>query len=77
MKIDLEDPKDQIYIPMVTLGENYLNICAHCGECLKQIVTDPNKLNVVLHYRDEMGDIVRWNPDSQTKQDEGGSLCIL
>ena len=42
---------------------HYLNVCAHCGECLKQIVSAPDKVNVVLHYKNDKGNIVEWKPN--------------
>ena len=63
MKVKLTDsdkPFEFGEIVVDTIG--YLNICAHCRECLKQIVADPNKLNVVLFYRDDEGTIKEWKP---------------
>jgi len=51
---------------------NYLNVCAHCGECLKQLVWEPNKLNVVVYYRNEKGDIVEWKPELPKEEVEVG-----
>ena len=60
MKVKMKESKEPI--AGIVSGNSYLNLCAHCGECLKQIVTTPYKYNVVLHYRNKKGDIVEWKP---------------
>ena len=60
MKVKMKDSKEPVIA--IVSGESYLNLCAHCGECLKQIVASPYKFNVILHYRNKKGDTVKWNP---------------
>jgi len=46
----------------IMIDTGYMNMCAHCNDCLDQIVAAPDKLNVLLHYRNEQGKVVEWNP---------------
>lgn len=66
MEVKLVESDDTIFAPGgVISGTSYLNVCAHCGECLKQLVSYPNKLNVVVFYRDEKGDYIEWKPEEK------------
>lgn len=56
----------------VTISDEsmFLKVCAHCGECLRQIVADPDKVNVVLYYQDDNGAYVQWKPTSKVTEEE-------
>lgn len=43
---------------------SYINVCAHCGECLKQFANGNYPTNIVLHYKDDRGVIKPWKPDA-------------
>lgn len=60
---DYQDAASEMgHIDVVTIGPSYLNVCAHCNQCLNQIVSSPGKLNVVLHYKNDDGKYVEWKP---------------
>lgn len=44
---------------------DFLRICAHCNDCLNQIVASPDKLNVVVFYKGEDGTYKQWSPLNQ------------
>jgi hypothetical protein len=62
MNIKLTDAENINPPAMVNTGIICVNVCAHCGECLKQFVSYPDKLNVVVFYRDDSGELVEWKP---------------
>ena len=45
-----------------------LRVCAHCSDCLDQIVSAPNKIKVILHYKNDKGEYVEWSPNSSIKE---------
>lgn len=47
----------------IEMVSEVLRVCAHCQECLKQIVSDPDKIRAVLYYQDEDGYIKPWRPN--------------